>query len=49
MLDKVYLYTFPLSLRQNCSYIDAKESHLGDRIKSLVIKAPSSLMLSVNF
>ena len=33
-LNKVYLGTFPLNLRQNCPYIDAKEIRLVDRIKT---------------
>ena len=39
ILDKAYiyiyiLYTYPLNLRCNCSYIDVKEICLGDRIKT---------------
>ena len=36
--------TFPLSLRQNCPYIDAKEIRLVDLNKTLVIEALSSLL-----
>ena len=41
----MYLYMFPLSLRQNCPYIDAKEIRLVDRIKTLVIETLSSLRM----
>ena len=40
----MYLCKFPLSLRQNCPYIDAKEIRLVDLNKTLVIEALSSLL-----
>ena len=43
-IDKAYLCTFPLILRQNCPYIDAKEICLVDLNKALVIEALSSLL-----
>ena len=43
-IDKAYLCTFPLILRQNCPYTDAKEICLVDLNKALVIEALSSLL-----